>query len=158
VLAVVVVVVVVAVAVAVAVVGRGLFGYCMIVSCRLEHSMGRQTTGVGLPEGVTYPLERNFLPQFWCSCSPCDDCPIIPLRTKAFLFLFPSFGIVMSVAIESDSPSKREWKTSRLTAFDQWSFFFPVDVCLRTKKTSEKIQTATSSSRTHSAQYQFVVK
>ena len=120
----VVVVVVVAVAVAVAVVGRGLFGYCMIVSCRLEHSMGRQTTGVGLPEGVTYPLERNFLPQFWCSCSPCDDCPIIPLRTKAFLFLFPSFGIVMSVATESDSPSKTEWKTSRLTAFDQWSFFF----------------------------------
>ena len=56
---VVVVVVVVAVAVAVAVVGRGLFGYCMIVSCHLEHSMGRQTIGVGLPEDVTYPFAKS---------------------------------------------------------------------------------------------------
>jgi hypothetical protein len=92
---------VVVVAVAVAVVGRGLFGYCMIVSCRLQHSMGRQTTGVGLPEDAIYPLERAFFPQFWCSCSPYDDCPILSSQTKAFLSLFPSFGIVMSVATES---------------------------------------------------------
>jgi hypothetical protein len=112
-----VVVVVVAVAVAVAVVGRGLFGYCMIVSCRLEHSMGRQTIGVGLPEDVAYPFARAFLPQFWCSCSSSDDCPILPSQTKAFLSLFPSFGIVIAGATESQISFKKGMENVAIDCF-----------------------------------------